>query len=113
MNDNTQISIQPDPAGPARKEERPSYPGVNETLLKGVITLSEEGGAYTAHEIEWPGLSSRCFSRQPVIYLQAGCMKLADQVLAQSHLYFLPVFRLYKDAVKESCPGAYFEPGLG
>jgi hypothetical protein len=47
-----QLGIQPEPAASAVKKERPAYPGIKETLLKGVVSPSEQGGAYPACTIQ-------------------------------------------------------------
>lgn len=109
----SQICINPESAGSSRNQERPPDPRVKETLFEGVVSLAKQRCAQAAHNIKRSRGSRSTSSRQPVIDLNPGGMQLTDKILAKANLYYLSVFRLQEDAVKEPGTGAYFKPGLG
>ena len=107
-----QLGIQPEPAASAVKKERPAYPGIKETLLKGVVSPSEQSGAYPAHHIKRACCARGSSSRQPVKKFQPRGVQLAGQILAQAHLEYLTVPCFQEYSVKKHRAGADFKPAL-
>ena len=103
------ISVYAGPAGFAPEEKRPPDAGIDECLFKSIISLPEQGGAHTAHDIKWSRQSRLVLSRYAEIDLQPRCMKLAYQVLAKAYLNAVAVFRLQKATLKKSCAGTDLE----
>ena len=68
------ICIKSGPAGFASEEKRSSDPGIDECLFEGVITLSEQRGAHSAHDVKRSGQGRLILSRYAEINLQSGCM---------------------------------------